>query len=98
MITLRFLNDHIPSLSRPHPYSGEGHLYVFEFPNGRTAEVECSKYSIGGEKGLWQVSYTLQEVDITARVKIGHLTDIQVSEELYGISDMPPVGSKLETT
>lgn len=95
MVTLRFLNDHIPTLSRPYPYNGEGHLYIFEFPNGRTAEVECSKNSIGGQKKLWQVSYAIDEADIKVKVKIGHLTDIQVSDELYGVCDMLPPGSEL---
>ena len=94
MSTLRFLNDHIPAFSRPHPYDGKGHLYVFEFPNGRTAQVESSINCIGGKKQLWQVSYAIDEADIKVKVKMGHLTDIEVSNELYGVCDMLPVGSK----
>lgn len=89
----RFLNDHIPSLSGPHPSDPDGVFYNFDFPNGFGASVIRNKYSFGNEQGLWEVAILDQhgnlcyDSGITDEV-IGHLDEDAVSELLYQIGGL----------
>lgn len=88
---LPFLNDHIPSVSRPHL---GGYQYIFEFPNGYSASIIKNKHSYGGRQGLWELAVVdkdgnvLYDTPITDDV-IGYLGDTQVSDYLYKIADLP---------
>jgi hypothetical protein len=89
----RFLNDHIPSLSGPHPEDPDGKFYVFEFPNGFGASVIQNKYSYGNDQGLWELAVLdekgnlFYDSGITDDV-IGYLNEDAVSEMLYRISGL----------
>lgn len=88
-----FLNDHIPSLTMPHPADPKGIAYTFEFPNGYGASVVKTSFSYGNEDGLWELAVLDKEGDICYDTPItedvlGWLTDQQVSDTLYAIHDL----------
>lgn len=89
---LPFLNDHIPSMSRPHL---GGYQYIFEFSNGYSASVIKNKHSYGGRQGLWELAILDKDGNIVygspiSNDVIGYLGDTQVSYYLYKIADLPP--------
>ena len=50
-------------LDRPHPNHKNGWQVVFKFPNGYGASLIKTRYSYGGDKGLYEMAVIQFDVD-----------------------------------
>lgn len=86
--------DQYRTVNQVHPVDKGGTQQIYKFPNGYGASVIQSRFSYGGDRGLWELAVlnSREELDYSTPITsdvLGYLTWDEVQTTLAQIAALP---------